>query len=120
MEPSGPRTKLIHWRGGEIEFHRQEGCGFNSTAIAKPPWYVVRYHGRFWSKNEWHYCWLDYGGPPEVFLTRKMAEKRAKAFRKQYGGGEQYGNGPLKVEVVKILPIGPGYMRVLTYGSSVG
>ena len=102
-KPSGPKTEKINWRGGSIEFCRENGCGFNSTAPAKPPWYVVRCRGGTFNK-EWWYLWIDYAGPPEVFLTRKMAEKRAKDFREQYGGGKQYDNGPLKVEVVKINP----------------
>ena len=102
--PSGPKTEMISWRGGPIEFCRSEGLALNSTSISEPPWYVVRYKGKYWGSGKWNYDWLDYGGPPEVFLTRKNAEKRAKAFRKQYGKGEQFGGGPLKVEVVKIHP----------------
>lgn len=102
-KPSGPKTKMIAWRGGDIEFARKEGCGFNSTDIAKPPWYVVRYRGKYWGRK-WNYDWLDYGGPPQVFLTRKQAEIRAKAFRKQYAWGEQFKGGPLKVEVMRINP----------------
>ena len=68
----------------------------NSTAPANPPWGVVRYKGRIWDRNVWNYVWVDYGGPPQVFLTRKRAEDEAKAFRKQYGGkGEQFGNARL-------------------------
>lgn len=102
--PEGPRTHLIHWRGDVLEFARSEGCGFNSTAVAAPPWYVVRYRGMGWGRDKWHYHWLDYGGPPKLFLTRKRAEINAKAFRKQYGSGKECGNGPLKVEVVRVMP----------------
>jgi hypothetical protein len=103
--PSGPKTKMIPWRGGEIEFCRDEGCGFNSTTIADPPWYVVRYRGMYWDRKQWNYDWIDYGGPPKMFLTRKRAMCSAIAFRKQYGG-KPYGScGPLEVEVVKLQPI---------------
>ena len=103
-KPFGPKTEMINWRGGSVEFCRRDGLGLNRTYPAKPPWYVVRYKGRFWSRDKWSYIWLDYAGPPKVFLTRKAAEKEAKAFRKQYGGGKQY-EGPLKVEVIKISPL---------------
>jgi len=102
--PSGPKTEMKYWRGGLIEFCRDEGCGFNGTAPSDPPWYVVRYRGRYWGRDEWHYIWIDYAGPPQVFLTRAAAEQYAKNFRRQYGGGEQSGGGPLKVEVVKLIP----------------
>jgi len=107
-KPSGPQTEMIHWRGGQIEFCRSDGLGLNDTAPAKPPWWVVRYRGKYWGNETWHYDWMDYGGPPKVFLTRKEAEKHAKAFRKQYGGGSQCDGGPLKVEVVKLMPVVEG------------
>ena len=108
-KPSGPRTEIIHWRGGPMEFSRSQGCGFNSTRVSKPPWYVVRYRGGAWHRTRWCYQWCDYGGPPMVFLTRKEAEKEAKRFRIQYGGGHQFGSPPLKVEVAKITMDGESY-----------
>jgi hypothetical protein len=93
---SGARTKMVEWRGGEIEF----GNGTKNEFMSHPPWWIVRYKGGVW--GHWCYSWIDYCGPPKVFLTRKQAEIHAKAFRKQYGGGQQFGNGPLKVEVVRI------------------
>jgi len=105
MTIKGPRTKMVYWRGGSIEFCDQDNLGLNSTFPADPPWYIVRYRGLFWDRDKWCYLWLDYAGPPQIFLTRKRAEQAAKDFRKQYGGGEQYGNGPLKVEVVKVVPV---------------
>lgn len=104
MKPSGPKTEIRRWRGGQIEFCRREGLYLNRTAPSKPPWWIVRYRGMFWDRIKWCYVWLDYAGPPKIFLTRKAAEKEAKAFRKQYGGGEQYGNGTLKVEVIRLEP----------------
>ena len=85
-----------------MEFCDHDNLGLNDTYPADPPWYVVRYKGSAWSADEWSYFWIDYAGVPKVFLTRRRAEHEAKAFRKQYGGGKQYGNGALKVEVVKI------------------
>lgn len=99
---TGPRTEIKSVDCCNLELVRREGNGLNGTAPARPPWYVVRYRGLFWDSVEWCYIWQHYAGPPKVFLTRKFAEKEAKSFRKQYGGGGQYGNGPLKVEVVKI------------------
>jgi len=94
---------MVTWRGGMIEFHRAEGCGLrDSTAIARPPWYVVAYRGGVWDLKEWNYDWLDYGGPPQVFLTRKQAEKRAKEFRKQYKNVSD--EHRLEVRVVKLNP----------------
>ncbi len=98
--PKGKKTEMIAWRGGMMEFARKEGCGFNSTVIAHPPWYVVRYRGGSWDKEVWNYSWIDYGGPPIIFLTRKQAEKHAKDFRRQYETCVS------EVEVVKIDPQG--------------
>jgi len=98
-----PITKMIEWRGGRIEFCNRDGLSLNSTQPAKPPWYVIQINGKWWSKSPSWYWWLDYAGPPEVYLTRKMAELRAKAFRRQYGGKPWgRGNGKLKVTVLKI------------------
>jgi len=94
---------MINWRGGQIEFCNRDGLALNSTAPSKPPWYVIQINGKWWSKFPSWYSWLDYGGPPEIFLTRKMAKIRAKAFRQQYGGRPwARGNGRLSVKVVKI------------------
>ena len=109
-KPTGPKTEMINWRGGQMEFCRLSPELGNPTLLAKPPWYVVRYRGLYWDKDKWNYDWIDYGGPPRVFLTRAAAEKRASAFRRQYGtkgeGPPYNGRGypPLKVEVVKLTP----------------
>jgi hypothetical protein len=48
--------------------------------------------------------WLDYCGPPKLFLTRVTAEEEAKALRKQYGkrDGDYPGE---KVAIVKVAPV---------------
>lgn len=59
----------------------------NSTAMAQPPWYVIRISNPdIWGKRSW-YDWHDYGGPPRVYLTRRRAEKRAQELRDQYSPG---------------------------------
>lgn len=81
------KTELVNWRGGDIEF----AIGQNYS-IPKPPWYVVKItNPEIWSES-W-YDWLDYLGPPTVWLTRKRAEERAKELRQQY---------KCKIEVIKI------------------
>jgi hypothetical protein len=83
------------WRGGDIEF-----CdGVKNEFIARPPWWIVRLKGGIFYRP-W-YSWIDYGGPPKIFLTRKRAEAHARGLRRQYGGGTQL-YGRLKVEVIKI------------------
>lgn len=75
----GKKTRMCHWRGGLIEF----AIGSEFESIADPPWYAVKMvrHG---DMHEWIW-WLDYGGPPQLYLTRKAAEHKAKGLRKQYG-----------------------------------
>ena len=73
------KTKMLDWRGGYIEFSN----GGNNTNVAQPPWYVIQITGEVWGNKPW-YQWLDYGGPPQVYLTRKAASAEAKAIRKQY------------------------------------
>jgi len=51
--------------------------------VTGPPWYVVRVSGGCWKGSEW-YSWQGYQGPPQVFLTKKKAEKEAASKRKQY------------------------------------
>ena len=95
---------MISWRGGSVEFARRQSNGRTLTACARPPWYVIRYSGGYWDRDDCHYIWVDYGGPPKVFLTRKHAEAEAHSFRNKYGRRSDYGNGPLKVDVVKLVP----------------
>lgn len=74
-------TEMIHWRGGQMEFVcRASQYGEKAT---QPPWYVVEISGGVWEGTEW-YSWIDYRGPPKVFLTRPMAARHAKNMRNQY------------------------------------
>ena len=100
----GAKTKMVKLNAMSTEICREEGLGLNDTHPADPPWFVVRYRGKYWGLDRWNYIWLVYAGPPQIFLTRKMAEEEAKSFREQYGGGSHHGGGPLKVEVVCIAP----------------
>lgn len=83
-------TKLIDWRGGRIEFARN-----GHEHLSNPPWYVIRMSGKCWGRD-W-YDWLDYLGPPKVYLSRATAVQKAKELRKQFGRR-------CKVTVVKITP----------------
>lgn len=74
-------TEMINWRGGQMEFVcRNSQYGEKAT---QPPWYVVEISGGVWDDMKW-YSWIDYRGPPKVFLTRQMAAKHARNMRKQY------------------------------------
>lgn len=72
------KTHLVDWRGGNIEF----AIGSEYEDIARPPWYVllVYCHKNY---RPWIY-WLDYAGPPQVYLTKQAANGVAKELRKQY------------------------------------
>jgi len=75
--------------------------GKTLNELEKPPWYIVRYKGRWWNRKEWNYLdFLNGGGPPKLFLTKRMAEDHAEEVKSEYGG--TYINGPLIVEVVKV------------------
>ena len=73
-------TEMINWRGGQMEFVKKE---FTNRRMTQPPWYVVEVSGGVWKGYPW-YSWVDYQGPPEVFLTKRMANIRARALRKQF------------------------------------
>lgn len=93
--PRPKRTKLIHWRGGGIEF----GTETVHDAVCRPPWFVIKLSGGNFSKRGWYY-WLDYLGPPHVFLTRMQAEIKARQLRHQYNAC-----GPwTTVEVIRLEP----------------
>lgn len=99
-------TSMRNCRPWPTEF--AHGCEVGDTearreAITHPPWYVVHVRGKFWSQKGW-YDWIDYLGPPKVFLTRRRAEEHAREIRKQYGSREEYGYGPLRVRVMSISP----------------
>lgn len=86
-QPASAHTHMIHWRGGLIEF--AQNC---REDIAAQPWWGIKILGHSW--NEQHYVWwLDYCGPPHLYLTKKAATFYAKQLRKQY---------KCKIKVVKI------------------
>ena len=85
-QPVTEHTNMIHWRGGLIEF--AQGC---REDITKQPWWGIKIQHR---KDSTPYIWwLDYCGPPHLYLTRKAALKYAKQLREQY---------KCRVKVVKI------------------
>ena len=76
-EPASAHTKLINWRGGTIEFAK--GC---REDIAAEPWWGIKIQHH---KNTKPYIWwLDYCGPPHLYLTKKGANKKAKELKEQY------------------------------------
>ena len=87
MRPNPHKSGLIYWRGGTIEF----GTGENTNIIHKEPWYVLEIY-LYKGQEPWIY-WLDYQGPPQVFLTKRVANEKAKGLRKQYS---------CKVKIVEI------------------
>ena len=70
---------MINWRGGQIEFATESRFEY----ICKPPWYVIRLLNRTMWASPWYY-WIDYAGVPQIFLTKKMANRIAKELREQY------------------------------------
>ena len=76
------QTEMKQWRGAGIEFGVGQIEFANMGEHAQPPWYVIRISGPLW-RRPWYY-WLDYNGPPHVFLTRKRAAEKAASLRKQY------------------------------------
>ena len=84
-------TEMINWRGGQMEFVKKE---FTNRRMTQPPWYVIEVSGGVWEGYSW-YSWIDYQGPPKVFLTKRMAKIHARVLRKQYRCR------------VKVVPIGP-------------
>ena len=81
-------TKMVQWRGCGIEFGVGQIEFADMGRHAKPPWYVIRIASLPKDPNPtWRkpwYWWLDYNGPPQVFLTRKRAAEKAAQLRKQY------------------------------------
>lgn len=80
-------TRMVHWRGGLIEF--AQDC---REDIAAEPWYGIKLW-MYKDEKPWIF-WLDYCGPPHLYLTRKAASARAKQLREQYG---------CRVKVVKVI-----------------
>jgi len=93
--PATQKTRMINWRGGQIEFAK--GSQFESVAHA--PWYAIKLIRD--GGSEWIY-WLDYAGPPQLYLTKKAAEDKAKELRKQYCTPPHYKGSYRKVKVIKV------------------
>lgn len=89
-ESGGKNTRLINWRGGQQEF----ALGSEFEDVAYAPWYAIRMFQKGSDKG-WIY-WIDYAGPPQIYLTKKAAMARAKQLRKQYTRSYR------KIEVVEI------------------
>ncbi len=86
------KTRLVNWRGGQQEFV----LGSEYEDVAYAPWYAIRmFHKGVKDDEGWIY-WIDYAGPPQLYLTKTAANERAKQLRQQYKGSYR------KVEVVEI------------------
>lgn len=94
-DPISKHSHLIAWRGGSMEFATNELPRYYG-----PPWWVVYVNWADDRSGGW-FVWHDYCGPPQVFLTRKGAESRAKSFR------EQYRESARLVRVCKLEPVYP-------------
>lgn len=79
--PLSKLTEMIHWRGGSVEFVLRDIL--EGERATQPPWFVVEISGGVWGDHKW-YSWVDYRGPPRVFLTRHMATNHARDMRNQY------------------------------------
>ncbi|KKN73100.1 hypothetical protein LCGC14_0404090 [marine sediment metagenome] len=96
--PATQKTRMINWRGGQIEF----ATSSEYDAVANSPWYAILLLRKGQKdKDGWIY-WLDYAGPPQLYLTRTAATKQAKALRKQYTRPPHYEGSYRKVKVIKI------------------
>lgn len=90
-QPITPETNMVHWRGGLIEFASTHGSCVEAEKVAGPPWWAIKIQHRGHPKP--YLWWLDYCGPPQIYLTRKAALHYAKQLREQY---------KCRVKVVKI------------------
>lgn len=98
--PATTKTKMVNWRGGQIEFAK--GSKFEDVAT-RGPWYAIKMLRKGEDpKKEGFIWWLDYGGPPHLYLTRAAADEEAKKLRKQYCQPPHYEGSYRKVKVVKI------------------
>ena len=79
--PLSKLTEMISWRGGSVEFVIRSAL--DGERATQPPWYVVEVSGGVWGDHKW-YSWVDYRGPPKLFLTRHMASRHAREMRDQY------------------------------------
>lgn len=86
-QPASQHTRMIHWRGGLIEF--AQDC---REDLAKEPWYGIKIKHK--DNRESYIWWLDYCGPPHLYLTKKAAKIYAIQLREQYCCS------------VKVVPIG--------------
>lgn len=77
--PATVNTRMVHWRGGLIEF--AQDC---REDIAAQPWWGIKFHCKANDNRPPWFWWLDYCGPPQLYLTKKAAQKRAHELRKQY------------------------------------
>lgn len=98
QRPSTTKTVMKNWRGGQIEFAK--GSRFESIAFA--PWYAIKFIRQGQDEKDGWVYWLDYAGPPQLFLTRKAATAKAKELRKQYCCKSHYEGSYRKVKVIKI------------------
>lgn len=80
-------TKMIDWRGGKLEF--AQNC--REDISAEPWWGIKMRHSKDSKPYIW---WLDYCGPPQLYLTKKAASQELKALKKQYK--------PYQIKVVQI------------------
>lgn len=86
------QTEIKYW-SGLLEFRKKSGC--NSTS-AKPPWWIIKYRGTY-PKSKWTYNLVSTLGPPELFLTRRMAREKTKILRQAYS--------LLKFKIVRVMPL---------------
>lgn len=96
--PATQKTRMVNLRGGQIEF--ATGSKFESVAYA--PWYAILLLRKNQKEKDGWIYWLDYAGPPQLYLTRTAAAKQAKALRKQYTKPPHYEGSYRKVKVVKV------------------
>ena len=98
QRPATTKTVMKNWRGGQIEFAK----GSNVESMAYAPWYAIKLIRQGQDEKDGWVYWLDYAGPPQLFLTRKAATAKAKELRKQYCGKPHYEGSYRKVKVIKI------------------
>lgn len=97
LESGSIKTRMIDWRGGYIEFAVY--CnGVTHEGATMPPWYAIEITNNDVWGRPWYY-WLDYCGPPQLYLTKKAAVNKAKELR------EQYVMTIKQIKVVRVQPI---------------
>jgi len=88
-KPASINTTMIHWRGGLIEFVNSSSS--KEYIATRGPWWGIKIQHHKDSKS--YLWWLDYGGPPHLYLTKKAAKVHANQLKEQY---------KCRVKVVKI------------------